>query len=291
MDAYFKAKLRLFTGLTPDRHAVINLDDSYAGGIISQTTGAVITTGMTGRAAVHPRGSIQHGIDGLAFSVETPKGVIAVESPLVGRHNVYNMLTAIGVGIALGFRTDQIARGIKNMKAIPGRMEKVEEGQPFGVIVDYAHTEDALLRLLEAVREIAQNRIITVFGCGGDRDRTKRPKMGAAALRGSDLVIVTSDNPRTEDPFSIISEIESGMTNSEKISSLDRLSSAPGEKPKYSIVPDRHEAVAAAIRVARPGDVVVLAGKGHEDYQIIGSTKTHFDDREVARKEIRKRAA
>jgi UDP-N-acetylmuramoyl-L-alanyl-D-glutamate--2,6-diaminopimelate ligase len=175
------------------------------------------------------------------------------------------------------------------MKAVPGRLEKVDAGQPFGVVVDYAHTEDALTRLLEAARELAGRRIITVFGCGGDRDRTKRPKMGAAALRGSDVVIVTSDNPRSEDPLAIIAEIESGMTPGVKRDSLDTFSREPGGKKTYTVIPDRRDAIAAAVSIAREGDVVVLAGKGHEDYQIIGSTRTHFDDREVARDAIRKR--
>ncbi len=287
MDAYFRAKLRLFTGLTPAQNAVINLDDPRSADIISATKTNIITFGMTDRAAIHPTGSIQHGIRGLRFAAATPLGTVFVESALVGRHNIYNILTAIGIGIGLGLSTEAIAQGVKAMKAVPGRMEKVEAGQPFGVVVDYAHTEDALNRLLEAVGEIAENRIITVFGCGGDRDRTKRPKMGAAALRGSDVVIVTSDNPRTEDPVSIIREVESGMTAGLKISSSDA-APAPGGKTPYYVVPDRHDAVALAVRLAEPGDVVVLAGKGHEDYQIIGSARIHFDDREVAREEIRK---
>jgi len=156
--------------------------------------------------------------------------------------------------------------------------------------VDYAHTEDAIKRLLEAVREIAVKRIITVLGCGGDRDRTKRPKMGAAAINGSDVVIITSDNPRTEEPLSIIREIEGGLAESGIKTSAQEgaQQGAPGKKPYY-VIPDRHEAVAVAVGLASPGDVVVLAGKGHEDYQIIGEKKMHFDDREVAREEIRKR--
>jgi UDP-N-acetylmuramoyl-L-alanyl-D-glutamate--2,6-diaminopimelate ligase len=169
-------------------------------------------------------------------------------------------------------------------------MEKVDEGQPFCVVADYAHTEDALVRLLEAVREITAGKVITVFGCGGDRDRSKRPKMGAAAVNGSDIVIVTSDNPRTEDPLRIIDEIEKGMEASGvRLPVCDLVSAtAPGKTP-YCVIPDRHAAIAAAINMAGKGDVVVLAGKGHEDYQIIGDRKIHFDDREVAREEIRKR--
>jgi UDP-N-acetylmuramoyl-L-alanyl-D-glutamate--2,6-diaminopimelate ligase len=287
MEAYFRAKLRLFTGLGPDHYAVINQDDPYAAAILNQTQARVITTGLTDSAMVHPIGQTQHGISGLTFTVATPSGRVVVESPLIGRHNIYNILTAIGTGISLGIGLDAIARGIRSMKAVPGRIEKVDEGQPFAVVVDYAHSEDALVRLLEAMREIAENRIITVFGCGGDRDRTKRPKMGAAALAGSDLVIVTSDNPRSEDPGSIIAEIEQGMIKGEKTAFPGALVSS-GKTP-YSVIPDRRDAITSAIAAAKPGDIVVLAGKGHEDYQIIGSSRVHFDDREVAREEIRKR--
>ncbi|HSQ78289.1 MAG TPA: UDP-N-acetylmuramoyl-L-alanyl-D-glutamate--2,6-diaminopimelate ligase [Nitrospirota bacterium] len=291
MDAYFRAKLLLFSGLAPDRSAVVNIDDARAREIINATKAKIITTGMADRADVQPAGTMQHGIRGLVFEVATPWGTIPVESPLVGRHNIHNILTAVGIGTALGFSSEAIGRGIKNMKAVPGRMEKVDEGQPYGVVVDYAHTEDALVRLLEAARELASSRIITVFGCGGDRDRTKRPKMGAAAIRGSDIVIVTSDNPRTEDPLSIISEVEQGMTDGMKVSSPDAPPDLVRGRTPYAVIPDRQTAVATAIGMAKPGDVVVLAGKGHEDYQVIGNAKIHFDDREVAREEIRKRNA
>ncbi len=290
MDAYFRAKLQLFTALPPDAVAVVNADDDRAAGIIKATRARIITTGMTANANVHPRGTIRHGIDGLSFTAATPAGDVAVTSPLVGRHNIFNILSAIGLGVALGFETDTIAAGIGNMKAVPGRMEKVEAGQPFGVIVDYAHTEDALVRLLEAVREIAAGRIITVFGCGGDRDRTKRPKMGAAAARGSDVVVVTSDNPRTEDPLAIIAEIEDGMAAS-GVRSSGAGARMDGAKTPYLVIPDRRRAIAEALDMAKAGDVVVLAGKGHEDYQVIGEKKVHFDDREVAREEIRKTIA
>ncbi len=290
MEAYFQAKLRLFTGLSSSAFAVVNADDARSAEIIRATRAEVITTGMTSGAGVHPAGSIRHGINGLSFTAATPSGAVFVESPLVGRHNVYNILTAIGLGIALGLKTGAIESGIKNMKSVPGRMEKVQEGQPFDVIVDYAHTEDALIRLLEAVGEIAEGRIITVFGCGGDRDRTKRPKMGAAAAQGSDVVVVTSDNPRTEDPLAIIGEIEGGMAAGMRISGQDEIPGAGGKTP-YLVIPDRRRAIAGALSMAKPGDVVVLAGKGHEDYQIIGEQKMHFDDREVAREEIKKSSA
>ncbi len=289
MDSYFRAKLRLFAGLSPKGFAVINLDDARAPEIITATKAKVITTGFSKRADVRPSGDIGHEITGLSFPVTTPSGTLMARSPLVGRHNIYNILSAVGIGTALGLSTDVIALGIQNMKAVPGRMEKVEEGQSFSVLVDYAHTEDALVRLLEAVREVVPKRVITLFGCGGDRDRTKRPKMGKAALKGSDIVVVTSDNPRSEDPEAIIREIEAGMVDEGiRVSAADAPSrAATGTKP-YVVIPDRGEAVDMAVRIAMPGDVVVLAGKGHEDYQIIGDRKIHFDDREAARKAIRK---
>jgi UDP-N-acetylmuramoyl-L-alanyl-D-glutamate--2,6-diaminopimelate ligase len=290
MDAYFQAKRSLFSGLSPESWAIINIDDARGVELLGTTRARIITTGFSELANVRPAGAIRHGIHGLTFDAASPAGTVPVESPLMGRFNIYNILTAIGLGAALGIGSDQIARGIKSMKAVPGRMEKVDEGQPFGVVVDYAHTEDAIARLLEAVREIAPKRIITVFGCGGDRDRSKRPKMGAAALKGSDLVFITSDNPRTEDPSRIIRDIEQGLedigvkTTAQEGAQLH----ASGKKP-YAVLPDRHAAVAAAVGLAGPGDVVVLAGKGHENYQIVGEKKMHFDDREVAREEIRKR--
>ncbi len=290
MGAYFRAKLLLFAGLSPDASAVINIDDARAPEIFGATRAKVLTTGFSERADIRPSGSIGHGIRGLSFLVATPSGTISVDSPLVGSHNIYNILSAIGIGTALGFAGGTIARGISAVQAVPGRMEKVDEGQSFGLVVDYAHTEDALIRLLEAVREITAGKVITVFGCGGDRDRTKRPRMGTAAVTGSDIVIVTSDNPRTEDPLAIIDEIEKGMGGAGVRMPARNLMSpaAPGKTP-YCVIPDRHEAVATAINMASRGDVVVLAGKGHEDYQIIGDRKIHFDDREVARQEIWRR--
>jgi UDP-N-acetylmuramoyl-L-alanyl-D-glutamate--2,6-diaminopimelate ligase len=290
MDAYFQAKLRLFTGLTPEAWAVVNSDDARGVEIVRNTRARVITTGYGELANVRPVGTIRHNMNGLMFDAASPAGTIPVESSLVGRYNIYNILTAIGIGAALGIGADMIARGIKKMKAVPGRMEQVDEGQPFGVVVDYAHTEDALVRLLESVREVTARCIITVFGCGGDRDKTKRPRMGAAAIAGSDIVIITSDNPRTEDPLSIIRDIELGLVDrGVKKSAKDTTKQVPPGMKPYYVIPGRHEAVAVAIGLAKPGDVVVLAGKGHEDYQIIGEKKMHFDDREVAREEIRKK--
>jgi len=292
LDDYFQAKLLLFTGLGPDKTAVVNIDDERSAEIVKHTKARVITFGFSGNADVRPTGNVGHSISGLTFTARTPAGDVAIQSPLVGKHNIYNILTAVGLCAGLGFSPGTISAGIRRMQSVPGRMEKVDEGQPFGVLVDYAHTEGSLVSLLDAVREIAAGRVITVFGCGGDRDRTKRPKMGAAALNGSDVVIVTSDNPRTEDPLAIIAEIEGGMSSAgTRVSSLDGTQMGVSGKTPYLVIPDRREAIAGAVGIAGPGDVVVLAGKGHEDYQIIGETKVHFDDREVVREEIRRRKA
>lgn len=289
MESYAQAKLLLFKILANDKTAVINADDAQAPDFIRGTKAVVYTFGMSEKADIHPTQAVNRGINGLSFTARTPNGGVAVESLLVGSHNVYNILCAIGVGVALGFGTDAIARGIAAMQAVPGRMEKVEEGQAFSVFVDYAHTEDSLESLLNAVREAAQGNVITLFGCGGERDRTKRPKMGAAAVKGSDIVILTTDNPRTEDPLVIIAEIEEGMRSAgARVSSLaEAHHGVPGKTP-YLIIPDRADAIKSAIALARPGDAVVLAGKGHETYQIAGEHKIHFDDREIAREALKK---
>jgi murE/murF fusion protein len=292
MEDYFQAKLQLFSGLAPDAVAVVNRDDERADDIIANTRARVITFGHSDRADVRTSGTVSHGLKGLAFTAATPSGAISIRSPLVGRHNISNILAAVGIGLALGFSADAIATGIRGMQAVPGRMEMINEGEAFGVIVDYAHTEDALVRLLEAVREVAAKRVITVFGCGGDRDRTKRPRMGAAAMRGSDIVIVTSDNPRNEDALAIIGEIEAGMRDTGvRATGIDSIKKDLAGKRPYLVIPDRADAIGTAVSLAAPGDVVVLAGKGHEDYQIVGEEKHHFDDREQARTALMKRAA
>jgi UDP-N-acetylmuramoyl-L-alanyl-D-glutamate--2,6-diaminopimelate ligase len=190
----------------------------------------------------------------------------------VGRINVYNILAAIGTGIGLGFSNEVVETGIRNLKAVAGRFQRIDRGQPFLVVVDYAHTDDALENLIRTARElITKGRIITVFGCGGSRDRTKRPIMGESSGRLSDLSILTSDNPRQEDPLKIISDIVVGMQKS---------------AGKYMIEADRAKAIKLAIEEARAGDIVLLAGKGHEDYQIFADHTIHFDDREEARKAL-----
>jgi len=279
MEEYFQAKLRLFTGLTgtvkPHKRAIVNSDDPAGERIAQLCHVPVWTYGMKAKADIRAE-QVRLSLGGTTFVAATPAGSFPVESHLVGEHNVYNLLAAIGVALHEGATPDQVREAATHVTNVPGRFERVTAGQAFTVVVDYAHTEDALVRLLAAAQTLKTGRIITVFGCGGDRDRGKRPKMGAAAVRYSDVVILTSDNPRTEDPLSILQEVETGVIAALK------------ERPAvcYQKVADRREAIAVAIREAREGDMVLIAGKGHEDYQIIGTEKVHFDDREVAREAI-----
>jgi UDP-N-acetylmuramoyl-L-alanyl-D-glutamate--2,6-diaminopimelate ligase len=219
---------------------------------------------------------VQLSMNGTTFTAATPAGHFTVESRLVGEHNVYNLLGAIGVALHAGATCDQVREAVAALANVPGRFERVSAGQNFTVVVDYAHTEDALVRLLTAAHALKTHRIITVFGCGGDRDRGKRPKMGRAAVEYSDVVVLTSDNPRTEDPLAILREVEAGVREALKARS----------HVEYHLIADRREAIMSAVRLARAGDIVLIAGKGHEDYQILGTKKVHFDDREVAREAI-----
>jgi UDP-N-acetylmuramoyl-L-alanyl-D-glutamate--2,6-diaminopimelate ligase len=274
MDNYFAAKRKLFDGsLGYDPGvSVINIDDEYGRKLLEYAKGSLITYGFSTDADVRA-GELELHAQGLTLTAITPSGRIRVESPLVGRPNAYNILAAIAAGLALGADLEQISLGISQCRRVAGRFERVTlncQRQPgFTVVVDYAHTDAALGSVLETAREIARSgRIITVFGCGGDRDKTKRAPMGEIAARLSDLVIVTSDNPRGEVPEKIIEDIEVG---------LKRIG-----KPYLKLV-DRRKAIFRAIEMAREGDLVLIAGKGHETYQIIGDHVVHFDDAEVAR--------
>ena len=279
MDEYFEAKLRLFTGLAggkkTGKRAIVNLDDPRGGAILAACPVPAWGYAMKNQADIKAE-RVRLSLAGTTFTAATPSGSFAVESRLVGEHNVYNLLGAIGVALDSGATSDQVCEAAAQITNVPGRFERVSSGQDFTVVVDYAHTEDALLRLLTAAQTLKTGRIITVFGCGGDRDRGKRPKMGRAAVEYSDVVILTSDNPRTEDPMAILHEVEIGV----------RDALALRNHVQYHMVPDRREAIGAAIHEARRDDMVLIAGKGHEDYQIIGTKKFHFDDREVAREAI-----
>jgi UDP-N-acetylmuramoyl-L-alanyl-D-glutamate--2,6-diaminopimelate ligase len=275
MEDYFCAKLRLFTALDSKARAIVNGDDPYGGRVVEATRARVWTYAIDRPADLRAE-DVQISLDGVRFTARTPAGSVALRSPLVGRHNVHNILAALGVGLVQGVPLEASAAGVAALKNVPGRFEQVDTGQPFKVVVDYAHTEDALYRLLTTALTVRTGRIITVFGCGGDRDRSKRPKMGRVAARYSDIVVVTSDNPRTEDPDAIIREIVPGVEAGLREAGHGR----------YLILADRRAAIAEAIRLAQPGDLVLIAGKGHEDYQIIGKEKHPFDDRVVAREAI-----
>lgn len=264
-EAYFAAKARLFQEV-PARWHVLNLDDPYGQRLIETSRARLLTYGLTSEATLKPT-DVQHGLDGIQFSLPTTKGHLAVRSPLIGRHNVYNLLAGIAVAIALDLDATAIIRGIAQLHHVPGRLERVDAGQDFYVFVDYAHTPTALEQVLRLVRAETPGRLITVFGCGGDRDTGKRPLMGQVATSLSDYTIITSDNPRTEDPQRIIEDIVRGIETTSSCKTLV----------------DRRQAITEAMAIARRRDTVVIAGKGHEDYQIIGRTRLHFDDREVAR--------
>ncbi|MGD9850542.1 MAG: UDP-N-acetylmuramoyl-L-alanyl-D-glutamate--2,6-diaminopimelate ligase [Nitrospirales bacterium] len=284
-EQYFLAKQRLFTDFvgniqkTKPKRAVINRDDPSAAALLKSCPIPVWTYGIHQPADIHAE-QMQLAMNGTTFSVNTPCGPLRIHSQLVGEHNVSNMLAAIGIGLAMGLTPEVLERQLASVTNVPGRFERIQEGQPFTVVVDYAHTDDALTRLLAAAKVIKQGRVITVFGCGGDRDPGKRPKMGSVAVRESDLVFLTSDNPRTENPDVILKQIEQGI-----------LALPVHDRCPYEVIPDRAQAINRAIEVAVAGDLVLIAGKGHEDYQIVGTEKIHFDDREVARAVIRQRMA
>jgi len=267
MESYFQTKKQLFEGLNGvrPRVMVLNGDDPRYEELRSIDPSRVLTYGMQVAADVCP---LRHrfGWKGTEALYKTPSGELEVRTSLMGKPNLLNIGAAIGVGIALGLSLKVIGNGIEQLRSVSGRFEPINEGQPFRVIVDYAHTDDALEKLLRSARDITNGRLILVFGCGGERDRTKRPAMGKVAGLDSDYAILTSDNPRGEDPMEIIREIEKGITGA-----------------RYDVIMDRREAIRAALLDAKEGDTVVIAGKGHETYQTIGTTSHPFDDRVVAR--------
>ncbi len=276
MEDYYAAKKMFFT--CGPGVCIVNLDDPKGMDIAASSCGGVITYAVDMAADVTAK-DIELSPGGITFRLVTPVGETAISSKLVGRHNVYNMLAAAGACLGLGMKPDQIAHGIGTMSGVPGRFERVESGQDFTVLIDYAHTPDALERAISAAREFTPGRLITLFGCGGDRDRAKRPLMGESAARLSDIVVLTSDNPRSEDPMRIIAETEAGIAKE-------------GSKTKgagFFVVSDRSEAIDTAVGLCAAGDTLLIAGKGHEDYQIIGTEKRHFDDREAAAAAIKKK--
>jgi UDP-N-acetylmuramoyl-L-alanyl-D-glutamate--2,6-diaminopimelate ligase len=292
MESYFQSKLRLFSELLnadqtkPKRRAVVNVDDPYGPRIVAGSACPVISYGLSGTADVRAD-QVKFSVDGICCVLVTPQGNINLHSALLGRFNLYNILSAAAAGIAMDLPLDVIREGIEHHGNVPGRMERIANHLGLTVLVDYAHTGDALENVLRTLTELKEERIITVFGCGGDRDRGKRPVMGEIAARSSDLCVITSDNPRSEQPQSIIAEVRSGidLLGIREYASAE-LSHGFSEKG-FVAVESRHEAIRLAVKAARPGDIILLAGKGHEDYQIIGSEKLHFDDREEAARACR----
>jgi UDP-N-acetylmuramoyl-L-alanyl-D-glutamate--2,6-diaminopimelate ligase len=280
IDAYFNAKRRLFDLMEKspkkNRTAVVNIDDEYGRKLYSEKSKysySIKSFGTTGDGDFKAIGnSIDNRITGVRYRLSCDAASYNVELKLAGRFQVYNSLAAFASAYYSGINREAVIRGLGSLKAVPGRLQVVESKLGFYAVVDYAHTGDALLKLLQSINEMPHNRVIAVFGCGGDRDKTKRPVMGKIAFDNSDIAIVTSDNPRTEDPEQIIKDITAGMGDGD-----------------YVVEPDRELAIALAVQKASSGDIVVLAGKGHEDYQIIGKTKRHFDDCEMAAKYMRER--
>lgn len=281
MEAYAAAKATLFSGLgrAPSgkrwpASAILNREDRWFTAMRQACAVPVRTYALSGDADLIPRQLICDA-QGSRFELTLAGGPITLALPLLGDYNVANALAAAGAAEALGIPREAIRRGLEDAPGVPGRLEVIREGQPFTVVVDYAHTDDALKHVLATMKKLGPGRLITIFGCGGDRDRTKRPLMGETAARWSDEVIVTSDNPRSEDPKRIMLDVEVGIRRV--------------RSDHYEIHEDRQEAIARAIDLAQPGDIVVLAGKGHETVQIVGDRRLPFDDRDVARRLLRQR--
>lgn len=275
MENYWYAKQRLFDGRlgSKPRVSVINVDDPYGVELTERLENEgrqVIRYAVRSEADVSARDA-EFSLDGMRFNLRTPAGARDFHSPLVGPPHIYNTLAAVASGLALGYKLDVIARALEKCTGAPGRFERVAHNKDFAVVVDYAHSDDALLNVLRTAREVTKGKIITVFGCGGDRDGSKRAPMGEAAGSLSDVVILTSDNPRTEDPEKILADAEAGIQKTGK---------------PYRKIADRRAAINQAVAEARSDDLVLIAGKGHEDYQIIGREVFHFDDREVAREAL-----
>ena len=266
MDQYFEAKKKLFFLNSKKRTAVVNIDDPWGQKLIAELPMATISYGSE-PAAVVRAASFTFDHSGISLNVEYPGGKAVLTSPLMGKHNVYNILAAVSTSLALNIPWPAIAQGIQTLKGVPGRLEKIDNGLGLQAFVDYAHTDTALRHLLETARSLNPGRVLLVFGAGGDRDKAKRERMGEVAAALADEVILTSDNPRTEDPLAIIAQIEAGM----KKSGFGR----------YAVIPDRREAIFRAVSLAKKGDMILVAGKGHEDYQEVKGRKTPFSDVEV----------
>jgi len=292
LDSYAAAKALLFErelarSRAAGRVAVFNRDDPAWPAVVGAWSGRRLAFGLTAAAEIRPAGEPEFSLAGFRCRVETPGGQLQLRGNLPGRHNLENALAAVAVARALGLEGKAIEGGIAACPQVPGRLERVGQGAGPVVLVDYAHTPGALENVLAALRPLVTGRLWVVFGCGGDRDRGKRPLMGRAAVRGADLVVVTSDNPRSEEPAAIISEILPGLEPEGRRLEPGELATAPGNA--YCVVEQRRQAIELAVGAARADDVVLIAGKGHEDYQIIGAQRHHFDDREEARCALQRR--
>jgi len=262
-DDYFAAKTQLFTNLAAGECAILNLDDVCGQELVSMTESKVMTYGIENNANVMAE-DIELSLSGLQFTLISPKGKVNMQSRLIGRHNIYNILAAVSVGMSENIPLEQIKLGIECVEVIPGRLEQIKCGQDFFVFIDYAHTQDALENVLNSIKPGCDQKIILVIGCGGDRDKTKRPLMGEVAGKLADFTIVTADNPRSEDPQAIIGQIAQGIKND-----------------RFEIIEDRKQAIGKALALAQAGDVVLIAGKGHETYQIFKDKTIDFDERKI----------
>jgi len=276
-ENYRRTKWRFFTDYVaknPDATAVFNIDDPTGLKFFNEYSGNKISYAIENPEAHITAKQWKFELSGTQLDASVFGRLIDVSYNLIGRFNIYNVLGAVGVGWALGFSMDEIVKGLGALKGVPGRLENVSCGQPYVAMVDYSHTPDALEQALLSLRPLTSGRLITVFGCGGDRDREKRPMMGSVAARHSDFIVITSDNPRSENPLTIIQDAEQGVVQA-------------GFPPEnYILIPDRREAIFYAVNEARENDVILVAGKGHEDYQIIGDKRVRFDDRQTLREAI-----
>lgn len=283
MENYFQAKLRFFQEIMPAAgKMIVNGDDPWGQRILKEANRTKLTFGLQNGSDVRAE-IVSLTAEGVEAIVHSTEGDLAISSPLSGRFNLYNVLAAVAASMALGVPADCIRDGIAGLTGVPGRLQRISRRSEPAVFVDYAHTPDALLRVLQNLVEFRRGRIITIVGCGGNRDRGKRPLMGSAATANSDVTIITSDNPRGEDPLQIISEIEAGVDGKSVRKCLPEEISAAGGHKCYILLPDRQKAIELAVRLAGPDDTILIAGKGHEDYQIVGKERFPFDDRLVAR--------
>jgi UDP-N-acetylmuramoyl-L-alanyl-D-glutamate--2,6-diaminopimelate ligase len=300
MGQYFLTKARLFSDYLPEspktrKFAVIHGDGPWGGQLLERVRRSgleVVSYGLGSEWDIHIR-EFKSDLDGVRGKIQVRDQTLDFSTGLIGAANLENILGAVGVGFALGLPMSQISEGIARLDSVPGRLERIRNGLGITVLVDYAHTPDALEKMLHALRPLTQGRLIALFGCGGDRDRGKRPLMGEIAARLTDLVVLTSDNPRTEEPVRIIEEVEEGIrkTGKRKNQILSSKSQGGDGEEGYYVEPDRRASIRLALRLARAGDLLLIAGKGHEDYQVVGRRRFRFDDREVVREELGLRAS